>query len=50
MKRGIVANMNGLVVQEGAVALDAREHLVTVGIENHADSGNHLGNEHLIRS
>ena len=45
MKGQIVANMNRLTVQERAVTLDAREHLVTIGVENHANSGNRLGNQ-----
>lgn len=44
MKGQIVANMNRLTVQERAVTLDACEHLIVAGIEDHADSGNPLGN------
>ena len=45
MKGQIVTNMNGLTIQERAVTLDAREHLVMAGIKDHANSGNRLGNE-----
>lgn len=45
MKGQIVANMNGLTVQERAVTLDAREHFVVAGIKDHANSGNRLGNQ-----
>ena len=45
MKGQIVANMNRLAVQERAVALDAREHLVVAGIKDHANRGNRLGSQ-----
>lgn len=45
VQRGVAADVDGLVVHECAMALDRGEHLVAVGVEDHAHGGNALRSE-----